>query len=278
MAPASANLQENFSGTPEAFLARCDALELSDIRSETIERSLTMWGVVLFLGGFGGACVVGMSFPDYLLWMAIPLGLGVLLFLIGRFFARGDLENRKYEIARHLVKSLAAELKPGRPVEMTLDFRTHQDTRPETERVDRSTQKLRYRQQWLSASLVLLDGTRTRITISADAKRKERRKPKGTKRKERSIERLSVVFIPPKASRFGAFNIGRRLDAPGAIHFQSGEVKPERATFAWRSEESRYFSYRGTVQRSGEGLRPAAVLGAVVASHRASRIASARDA
>ncbi len=212
--PRDNNKLMQFSGTPEEFEARCEKMNASDKRSESLRTvfiGLTIAGGVLAFAGLstGASMMLGLG-------VVMAAGFGIGAYLAGT----GDIEDRKLEMARTLVDTFKSELRKGRPIQVDIDFRGY----------------WRYESgdSWLTVKMVLENGVAAQLSASDSCKRKTRRKRKYTKIKDKIVETLVVRLTPPKGQSLDpAMAMDRRPISVGALKLRQARATPRAATFVF---------------------------------------------
>jgi hypothetical protein len=263
-----ATIHERFAGPAEALLARCAELAHADKKAEGVANALLATGIAAIVGLV--VCFIAAAGTEMVLFV---VGAGLLAVIaIGSFIARsvakrGDLEDRKLAVAEGVVRALAPELKQGRPIEATIDFRAHHELAPKAQQGSSAARALAYEHPWLQLSFVLGDGTKVRLVGTLHAKRKTKSKRKYTKVKERCHETLSVELAPPSGRSFTATSVPA-VPALG-MTLARARVRPNAAELVFRTSAFQRTRLRGGWTTNGDPmLLPERVVGALVTSYK----------
>ncbi|MCA9654632.1 MAG: hypothetical protein H6712_10060 [Myxococcales bacterium] len=202
------------SGPPAQVKARYATLHASDKTAELV-RKVTLYlaialGVVSFVG------LVGES-----MWVfGIALAAVVVVVAVRMSFASADIEDRKLEMARTLVETFEPELRPGRPIEVEIDFRGYWRYQPG--------------QAWLSLKMTLANGVVAQVSALDRCKRKSKAKRKYTKIKDKITSSLVVRFTPPKGQRLeGGLQVRGKRMSVGPLTMRSAKITPRAAVFVF---------------------------------------------
>lgn len=221
-----AEVQLNVAEPLDALRARLDALHAADKAAERKRARIKPWlwvtGIGTFLGFFIVVTLVLFVPFVILLWMYRNAGLQ-------------DVEDRRLDVALHLIESLESELDPKSNVVLDMDFRSYQKTQGRREGAVSI-----YTQPWMRMGLVLRDGSALQITAATLCKRKSKRKRKYTKTKDKVVEELALDIRPGKGKRMDAQSTGRVAKAlarplPGA-RLKRCRVRPRGAEVVFATE------------------------------------------
>lgn len=213
---SDANKTIEYSGSPQEIDQQCEALAALDAKAEKLKVAAIIALVMSVLIGF--ISFASQTLPGIAL--AVLLGVGALIL----YFSMNaeDIEDRKLEIARNLLRILQTELRDGRPSHLSMDFRGYDNHHSDG--------------VWLNLKTVLHDGVGVQLEVSTHHKRKTRAKRKYTKIKDKIWERVTLKLSPPKGKRFdpAAAQRLRRLPVP-KMAVRSSKVAPKAATFVYET-------------------------------------------
>jgi hypothetical protein len=240
-------------------LRRCATVHLEDKRAERNKRLLMGVGIVM-----GVASFVAL-FVHQVLVALTGVALTVAVFLWRSYVAEKDVEDRKLDVVSGLLARLGSELDLTRPVKVDVDFHGYQKQAPQTAFGVPATL---FEHTWLTLTFVLADETRVAVSATQHVKRRSRRKPKYTKIKDRSQERLDVRLVAPKGKSFRPAQLQGR--AVGRLFARRAVVQPRYAEFQYVTAETMRLRDRGGWSAAGleHELDGQAVFAAVVASYR----------
>lgn len=247
----------------------------SDRTAETGTASahrIQSWGCVLLLIGGLLAAIVAPTAGGVLFVVALGL-----LFIGGVRHSSAsayDLENMRYEIPDSLLKTLAVDLDPERPIQLQLDFRASQSPqfkqKVEVKRFLFFTYGpsiTYFSHPWLELSASTVDGHRIKLTITRDGTYKSVPKRKRTKTRMRYWDVVQAVVRP--ASGAAAPTTTATLDTPQSLGLRSfrGQVSAQGATAKAVGPVYYSVSNRGTTN-GGSHLGSREVLGVLISCFR----------
>ena len=264
-----ATVQERFTGSAPALLARCDVLHHRDKAAEKHGKLLLALGIMSFVGAFGGFFVAGVSGIDLLMVLPFLLGFAGVAALVARSFVlRGDIEDRKLYLASGLVRQLEPELKAGKPLDMDLDFRAHHKLPPKEKSGGAwGPKSYAYEHPWFELRVVLQDGTKAKLSAVTKAKRKTKPKRKYTKIKERCVDHFVVELSAPQGRSFGVQQLPR-MTSSGGMRLVRAQVKARSARLEWAGPALQRTRSRYGWQVNGQLLDAPAALGALITSYK----------
>lgn len=187
---------------PAGVLAWLERADAADIRAS---RRKSLFGCLTALFLFGGFALFFVASDDEV-WSAVAfagIGMAVLFLVLTIFYETRDLDEAKIATGRGLVRVLAADLPPARPVRLTVDYRDYASGafRLSREGAYYGEQRSTYRQPWLSFEGRLLDGTRVRLRVVRRAERLDYWKKSGGKNKrkykDKVRDRVAVHLTAP---------------------------------------------------------------------------------
>ena len=159
-----------------------------------------------FRGGFAIAAAVLFFF------LAIPtvgitlvVAIPALIYAIVQLSARAQLFNydvadRFYLAPINALTKLKVDIPPGQPVDVKIDFNQYNQPKyelsSESGGMFSSIKRGKYEIMWFELSGCLMEGTKFRIRVSQNIKRKEKSKKKGTKITESLREKYNLMLIP----------------------------------------------------------------------------------
>ncbi len=216
--PRDNNKQLYFTGSPEEFEAKCETLHGADKRSESMRMIFivmaVLGGALLFIG------FVSEQMPMIGAGAVMAAVFGIAAYVAGT----GDIEDRKLEMPRTLIEALKAELRPGRPVQVDIDFRGYWRYDPGD--------------SWLTVKLTLVNGVVAQVSARDSCKRKVRHKRKYTKIKDKIVETLVVRLVPPKGQTLDTgLSVERRPISVGSLSLRQARVTPRAATFVFATPQ-----------------------------------------
>lgn len=259
-----APVQERFVGPLDAALQRCAQLHASDKRAESLGRLLRIAGIVGGIFSLAVIVTIGSDVLAALVVGLVGLAVSVVLFVAGVRVRRGDLEDRKLEIVRHILARLGPELSHKRPVEMLIDFRGYTVAQTQGAKYFGA-----YQHTWLDLSLVLLDGTHVRVRAVLNAKQKKKPKNKYTKVKESAYEVLRIQLAPPAQQSFQAPGLAVAPPKPGGLALRRALIRPMGAELVWATNVVRRESRGGAWNKGNEELLDGPrVLDALISSYK----------
>jgi hypothetical protein len=173
----------------ESADALVERLERATVEDKSAERTSKILLVLTLVGWIAGVLltVFGGLYPV----LAVPVLLNILYFRTKRH----DLEDRKLETALKFFRVLRADIPAGEPVDLRIDFRSHQKGgRLVSKEGGMLKQRVTvYEHEWFAARARLADGTEVQVTVTADITRKEKPKRKYTKVRERWFESVEIA-------------------------------------------------------------------------------------
>lgn len=185
--PRHSNVQLRATKPFEAVMLELDALHAADKAAEQLKSKLKPW---LWVTGIATGLGFIFVFPFV---MGIPFAI-----LLYKYFQaeKRDVEDRRLNVARHLLRTLETEVNPGANVVLEMDFRGYDKGSKTTANT--------FRQQWMRLAVVLKNGAALQITAITHCKRKSKRKRKYTKLKDKLREELTLDIQPAKGAPFQA--------------------------------------------------------------------------
>lgn len=235
---------ENFKRTltykatrsPDAIIQDMAALKEFD---EEYENKVGIWTGVGVLGSVGIGIGVICLFNEQGLMAFVVGGIGLLIAAIG-FAIRGiqkdfDVDNRRYEIVRGLLRLLSKDMAADEKVTISLNCRPH-NHKSKLQRVGKVGywDTKFFVDHWLTIQGRLLDGTKFTITLiekqqdrhrtkrSASGKTKHKSK---TKRASEAIVSLKIKDGPYAPEPKLASQVKKTLKIPNRTHFKAANVK-----------------------------------------------------
>lgn len=207
---------------------RLEALHMADKAAERTRARIRPWLWVTGVGFFLGFVFV------------FPLVLGIpwlILLYFHRKAGAKDVEDRRLDVARHLLDTLRYELDPNSNVVLEMDFSVYSKTRAR-----REGGVTFFEQPWMRLGMVLRDGSALQVSAKTLCKRKSKRKRKYTKHKDQLVEELTLEIRPAKGQSFepGAQGrIARALARPlPAAALRRCKIKPRVAELAFATERA----------------------------------------
>lgn len=234
--PQLHDAQVPFSGSGSAidWLTYAAQVHEGDNEAERVKKQLFTWAIVCLIGGFLTIWFLGLGL--------IPIGVSIYLFVRRKKLDKIDVDDRRLEVFTGLVRTLAPELKPKKPITVHLDFTGHN-------RHVRSAGRdaSEYEQQWLSLKLPLQDGTHALVSVTLQVKERLKRKSKYTKVKLRQREQVFVRLTPAPGKAFKpnarANQVAGRVVS--RLTLRQARVEPHQACFTWTSWISVKMRVRG---------------------------------
>ena len=111
-----------------------------------------------------------------------------------------DVPDRLYLGPINMLEKLRADIPPGQPVDIKIDFNHYHDPKyqqsSEGGGVFSNIKRGKYEITWLELGGCLMEGTKFRIRISQSIKRKSKSKKRGTKISESLRERYTLMLMP----------------------------------------------------------------------------------
>ncbi len=209
-----------------------DNLHYADKAAEKTKARIKPWLWVTGIGSFLGLMLV---FPLVLL---IPFC--ILLYLYFKANNK-DVEDRRLDVARHLLDTLKGEIKTGTQVILEMDFRRYDQAN--------APPKGAFSQQWLRMALVLRNGAALQVSAVTHCKRKSRRKRKYTKHKDKLREALTLDIRPAKGASFNpaqSQRIAQALAKPlPQAQLRRCQLKPKTAQVSFMTAEAVHMSPAG---------------------------------
>lgn len=210
------NKQVSLSGSVPEIIEECDRIEA---RAKWRRPLLIGLFVVLTAGGF----IVAVALADLWLYAVAPLVVfagGMAVMRVGTT----NIEARKLETIRTLLWTFADEMRPGRPVEVSLDFRGYW--------------RFKAGESWLTVKMTLANGVTAQITGRSTNKRKTKRKGGYLRTKDKLTEFLVVRLGPPKGQTLDAGLRIPVMDHPlGPLSLRQVKVRPRAATFVFSTKQ-----------------------------------------
>jgi hypothetical protein len=249
---SDASKSVEYSGSPAEIEAQCEALAAQDKKAEGYKR-VAIAGMVI------GLVVAFFSFMIQVLALtAVAVGIAIVSAVFYFAVSSDDIEDRKLEIGRTLLRTLQTELKQGRPATLLLDFRGYDNAMAD--------------EAWLTLRAVLHDGTGIQLAVSTHHKRKTRAKRKYTKIKDKIWERVTLQLRPPKGKQFDPAAAGRlQQTRVPMLELRGTKVTPKAASFVY--ETKRMVRVRNRYGWQNQGLHSLVdekvSLGVLIASYRA---------
>jgi hypothetical protein len=196
------DLKLSLQGTAGDVLQQLGLVEEIDRENEPLARK---WSTICIVAGI--LCVVSIPLI-FLAGLGLILLVPSLILLVFGWlkynkFSRLDLYDRRHEIPARLITYLSADMAPDAPLAVTIDFNSYHNKRYKTGQVSEgwSVKKYQYELPWFTIRGQLVDGSKFRMKITQDVKRKEKRKRKSTKVTETSREKLNLL-IAVKPTRY----------------------------------------------------------------------------
>ncbi len=277
MAPPHANLQFSKNGPAALVLDACEKMHEADKRAE---RNKKRWGTIAIVSGIGAMVGLfvgaGAESPLVLGLAGLSFVLTIVSLILRSVLGSSDVDDRKLDVVRGLVKHLRPELKARRPLRVRLDFRGYDRTRPlgNTTKWYRATGSKVFKRQWLTMNFVLLDGTTVHLEASSTCKRKQKAKRKYVKLKDKVVDELVIKYRPAKGrvldpNKQSAVEAG--VPKSQALSLVSCKIRPRVAQFVLRTRPGMRTRLRsGWVQNNLKALLDGRkVLGGVIGSYRA---------
>ena len=184
----------------EQVIAELRTLGQLDKNTEQLRSSLATKGGISLFAGF------------VFLFLAIPtlgataiLGIPALIYGITQFSKRSGLSNydvrdRFYLAPINMLEKLKADIPPGQPVNVKIDFNDYANSRYEKSSEGggffNSVKRIKYEILWFELSGCLMEGTKFRVRISQSIKRKSKAKKRGTKLTESLTEKYNIMLLP----------------------------------------------------------------------------------
>jgi hypothetical protein len=164
-------------------------LQQATVEDKAAERKSKVLGILALVGWIAGVLLT--VFAGLYPVLAVPIVLTVLYVRTKRH----DLEDRKLETALKFFRVLRADIPTGEPVDLRIDFRSHQKGGHllSKEGGSLSQRVTVYEHEWFAARARLADGNEVQVTVTAEITRKEKPKRKYTKVRERWFETLEIV-------------------------------------------------------------------------------------
>lgn len=236
--PGSATGAIRASGGAVGLLDLCVARRAAHF-TNAARRAGGCWLIVAVVLGMIVSVVVMAQSPLWGAALFIIAAIGLIVGIARRSSSPAIAwDERRAEVAMHLLAVLGPETSPKRPIEMALDFTDYASTSPVHSPANYGTKQ--YEQTWLSLSFILGNGVGVSLKATLAAKVRTKHKRRYTVTKERLRERLLVRITPPR---------GQSLPAPNASSPQVGAeasglrlrrigVWPQRAQFELETELS----------------------------------------
>ncbi len=180
-----------------------DLLGLQSLDREA-ERKRVIWTMLTIASAaFTVFCLLKLilsGVPDPLVSTCLVLGVAgtVATGIMSAKYRRLDLDNRRYRLTREVMRYLAADMMPGRMLDIKIDFNSYQNQRYQT---GGSSAGTLYAVPWLAMKGTLADGNRFRLSVTQIVKRKSRAKRKYTKVREAFREKIQLA-IRPRRGRY----------------------------------------------------------------------------
>ncbi|HXX93938.1 MAG TPA: hypothetical protein VEN81_09905 [Planctomycetota bacterium] len=153
------------------------------------ERTSKVLLVLAVLGWIAGGLLTVVAGMFYLL--AVPIVLTVLYVRAKRH----DLDDRKLATALKFFQVLRADIPSGEPVDLRIDFRSHQKGgRMVSKEAGKAGSRITVHEHgWFAARARLADGNDVQVAVTSDIIRKEKPKRKYTKVSERWTDTVEIV-------------------------------------------------------------------------------------
>ena len=176
------------------------ALGQLDKNTEQLRSSLaTKGGISLF----AAAVFLFLAIPT--LGATAIIGIPALIYGITQFSKRSglsnyDVQDRFYLAPINILEKLKADIPPGQPVNVKIDFNDYSNSQYEKSSegggVFSAVKRNKYEILWFELSGCLMEGTKFRLRISQVIKRKSKTKKRGTKISESLREKYSIMLLP----------------------------------------------------------------------------------
>ncbi len=238
---------------PEQLLVQLRCIDEIDSDSTEKQNYWRTWQIVL---GIASALAFILTF--------MTMGIGLVVFipcLIGfivawrkhRRYRQLNVENRRHRIPHALIRYLKTDIPPDQPVSLEIDFRNYQQgdfqTGKEGGGFFNSVTQTRYEVPWLKLSGQFYDGTKFRLKITQNAKRKEKRKSKRTKITETFRDKYNLA-IAVKPHRYPGLEklpeLIKQTKPPQGLTVAFCNVSGNRATIQCISAPKRVLSVNTT--------------------------------
>lgn len=250
-APLHARVRLDKTGTVDEILAQCESIHRSDKKAEVYKTVFLVLAIISGIGTF----FVG---PGMLEVTPLPLLGGIILtvtFGILRWqYAGGDVDDRRLDVARKVIRTLAPDMSRKGTVHANIDFSGYHKTKPVADSVSWGSGTMAFEQTWLRISFSLLDGTRVRIECSSKVKRKQKRKRKYTKIKDGIVDEATIELLAPKGKGFDPEKAPRMQKHLASMRppLVGVRVKPKAAELRFRT--ARATRLRGRAGWSSQNL------------------------
>ena len=183
----------------DEVIAELKVLGQLDKTTEQLRRGLA------FRGGFsiaGAVLLFLLAIPTFgiTLILAFPLLVyGILQLFQRSSLANYDVPDRMYLAPINMLEKLSADIPPGQPVDVKIDFNHYHNPKYEqsSEGGFLSAVKTgKYEIMWFELSGCLMEGTKFRVRIAQNIKRKSKAKKRGTKVTESYREKYNLMLVP----------------------------------------------------------------------------------
>ncbi|MEZ4442651.1 MAG: hypothetical protein R3B72_26390 [Polyangiaceae bacterium] len=266
-APQTAEVVLSIESCVPHVLQEAVRLYQADKEAERKSGTLSVAIGVLALVGIFTIWIFGLG--------AIALVIALLLYLHQRKLKKQDFEDRCLEVITGTLWTFAAELDRKHPVKVIADFRGYEDLPPAdhqrhgTGMFEQLREIFVWQNHWLIMRMVLADGCRVSVDVTAKIKRKTAQKRKYTKKKDAVVERLTVRLEPPKGKAFGVSRWVPAGTAMGGLIFKRGQITPRHATFTYDTQVFRrtYARFGWSAPQVPLLLDSGKVVGAVIHSY-----------
>jgi len=230
--PQHTNVQLRLERPLDMVQLELDNLHYADKAAEKTKANLKP---LLWITGIG-------TLTGFIIFITFVLIVPFLILLFFYFRAdRKDVEDRRLDVARHLLETLKGEIKAGTQVILEMDFRRYDQAN--------APPKGAFSQQWLRMALVLRNGAALQVSAVTHCKRKSRRKRKYTKHKDKLREALTLDIRPAKGASFNpaqSQRIAQALAKPlPQAQLRRCQLKPKTAQVSFMTAEAVHMSPAG---------------------------------
>ena len=184
----------------DQVIAELMTLGQLDKNTERLRSSLATKGGISLFAGFACLFLALLTFGATLI-VAIP----ALIYGITQFSKRSELSNydvqdRFYLAPINILEKLKADIPPGQPVNVKIDFNNYSNSDyekwSEGGGIFSSIKRNKYEILWFELSGSLMEGSKFRLRISQTIKRKSKAKKRGIKISELLTEKYSIMLLP----------------------------------------------------------------------------------
>ncbi len=216
--PRDVDRQVSLMGTVDEVLAQCEQMH-AEYQSAERWRPWIITGTVVGTLGLVFTSV-GLTLP----WLMLPAGVvlavgGVLAFRA----VRANLDARKLEIVRTVLTTFQPELRPGRPVQASIDFRGYWRFEPSD--------------AWSTVAMTLDNGVTVQLTARSNNKRRTKSKRQQIITKDKMVEQLVVRLGAPKGQTLDAgLQVPRIGGRVGSLMLHQVKVAARAATFVFQTD------------------------------------------